>query len=174
VWDSDVFPSRRDDGTSWSLPPSDLQLMCTWAWQSWRSVLQPTSWLSPVYVNDIIHWKTDQVLRYQVSSCTVRTKVTLDKVFNHGKGLTIPGNSKSFEGPVLNCRVNTAHRGLNWIEWVINEIRNNASAIFQNFLPVVVNRIRLVVVKFPLRPALHLVPHVEVEVPLHHARHDGK
>ena len=102
----------------------DSLSMYTWTVWSWRTVLQPTEWLSPVYVNDIIHWKTDQVFHYQVSSCTVHTKVTLDKVFNHpdGKGLKISGNSKCFEGPVLNCRVKTTHSitgGLTWHEWVI-------------------------------------------------------
>ena len=51
-----------------------------------------------------------------------------------GGGLTISGNLKSFEGPVLKCRVSTEHRTLNLNELVIHEIRNNASAIFQNFL----------------------------------------
>ena len=48
--------------------------------------------------------------------------------------LTISGNLKSFEGPVLHCRVSTTHRELYLNELVIHEIRNNVSEIFQNFL----------------------------------------
>jgi hypothetical protein len=51
-----------------------------------------------------------------------------------GGGLTISGNLKSFEGPVLNFSGSTTHRECYLIELVIHEIRNNASAIFQNLL----------------------------------------
>jgi hypothetical protein len=51
-----------------------------------------------------------------------------------GGGLTISGNLKSFAGPVLKCRGSTDRRALYVNELVIHEIRNNASAIFQNFL----------------------------------------
>jgi hypothetical protein len=44
------------------------------------------------------------------------------------------GNLKSFEGPVLKCRGSTENRALYVNALVIHEIRNNASAIFQNFL----------------------------------------
>ncbi len=44
--------------------------------------------------------------------------------------LTISGNLKSFEGPVLNCRDITKHRSLYLNELVVHEIRNNASAVF--------------------------------------------
>jgi hypothetical protein len=49
---------------------------------------------------------------------------------------TIRGNLKSFHGSVLNvgCRVNTDHRGYYWKELFIDEIRNNTSVIFQNFV----------------------------------------
>jgi hypothetical protein len=47
-----------------------------------------------------------------------------------GEGLTISGNLKSFEGPVLKCRGSTERRTLYLNELVIHEIRNNA-AIFQ-------------------------------------------
>ena len=36
-----------------------------------------------------------------------------------GEGLTIWGNLKSFEGPVLNCRGSTTHRALYLNELVI-------------------------------------------------------
>ncbi len=50
-----------------------------------------------------------------------------------GKSLTIYANLKSFEGPALNCRVSTTLVCINesLIESVIDEIRNNASAIVQ-------------------------------------------
>ena len=51
-----------------------------------------------------------------------------------GGVLTISGNLKSFEGPVLNCRGSRNHRDFYLNELVFDEIRNNASAIFQNFL----------------------------------------
>ena len=51
-----------------------------------------------------------------------------------GGGLTISGNLKSFEGPVLKFRGSTERRALYLNELVIHEIRNNASVIFQNFL----------------------------------------
>ena len=51
-----------------------------------------------------------------------------------GGGLTISGNLKSFKGPVLNCRDSTKHRALYLNELVVPEIRNNASAILQNFV----------------------------------------
>jgi hypothetical protein len=51
-----------------------------------------------------------------------------------GKGFTISGNLKSCQGPVLKCRVSRERRALYSNELVIHEIRNNASAIFQNFL----------------------------------------
>jgi hypothetical protein len=44
------------------------------------------------------------------------------------------GNLKSFQGPVLKCRGCRNHRAFYFNELVIHEIRNNASAIFQNFL----------------------------------------
>jgi hypothetical protein len=51
-----------------------------------------------------------------------------------GKGFTISENLKSCEGPVLKCR-GSRKRGAFYVnELVIHEIRNNASAIFQNFL----------------------------------------
>ena len=50
-----------------------------------------------------------------------------------GKGFTISGNLKSFLGPVLKCRGSRKHRAFDLNELVIHEIRNNASAIFQNF-----------------------------------------
>jgi len=43
-------------------------------------------------------------------------------------------NKKSCQGPVLNCRVSKKIRASYLNELVIHEIRNNASAIFQNFL----------------------------------------
>jgi hypothetical protein len=55
-----------------------------------------------------------------------------------GGGLTISGYLKSFEGPVLKCRGSREYRALYLNELVIHEIRNNASAIFQNFLSSVV------------------------------------
>jgi hypothetical protein len=47
--------------------------------------------------------------------------------------LIISGNSKSFEGPVLNNRVSTTQFGHYGNDLVIDEIRNDASAIFLNF-----------------------------------------
>ncbi len=71
-----------------------------------------------------------------------RKKVFVDREFRQeqrmphmdGGGLTISGNLKSFEGPVLKCRVSTERRALYLNELVIHEIRNNACAISQNFL----------------------------------------
>jgi hypothetical protein len=54
-----------------------------------------------------------------------------------GGGLTISGNLKSCEGPVLNCRGSTKRRALDLNELVIDEIQNNASAIFQNLFSAV-------------------------------------
>jgi hypothetical protein len=51
-----------------------------------------------------------------------------------GGGLTISGNLKSFEGPVLKCRGSRERRALYLNELVIHEIRNNASTIVQKFL----------------------------------------
>jgi hypothetical protein len=51
-----------------------------------------------------------------------------------GRGFTISGNLKSFEGPVLKCRDSRKCRASYLNELYIHEIRNNASAIFQNFL----------------------------------------
>ena len=51
-----------------------------------------------------------------------------------GGGFTIFKKFKSFEGPVLNCRVSTNHRGWDLNELVIQEIRKNTSAIFHKFL----------------------------------------
>jgi hypothetical protein len=51
-----------------------------------------------------------------------------------GRGFTIPGNLKSFQGLVLKCRGSRKRRAFYLNELVIHEIRNNASAIFQNFL----------------------------------------
>ncbi len=48
--------------------------------------------------------------------------------------LHILKNLKSFKGPVLKCRDSRKHRGFYLNELVIHEIRNNAPAIFQNFL----------------------------------------
>jgi hypothetical protein len=45
-------------------------------------------------------------------------------------GLTISGNLKSFEGPVLKCRDSRKRRAFYLNELVIHEIRNNAPAIF--------------------------------------------
>ena len=42
--------------------------------------------------------------------------------------------SKGFEGSVLKRRVGTKHRVLDLNELVIDEIRNNPSTSFQNFL----------------------------------------
>jgi hypothetical protein len=50
------------------------------------------------------------------------------------RDFTISGNLKSFEGPVLNCRVSTEHRVHYLNELVILEIRNNTSVIFKFFL----------------------------------------
>ncbi len=46
---------------------------------------------------------------------------------------------KSFEGPVLKCRVSRKDRGFYLNELVIHEIRKNAPAIFQNFLFICCN-----------------------------------
>jgi hypothetical protein len=51
-----------------------------------------------------------------------------------GKDFTFLENLKSCQGPVLKFRVSREHRALYLNELVIHEIRNNASAIFQNFL----------------------------------------
>jgi hypothetical protein len=51
-----------------------------------------------------------------------------------GRGFTISGNLKSFEGPILKCRGSRKRRASYLNKLVIHEIRNNASAIFQNFL----------------------------------------
>ena len=51
-----------------------------------------------------------------------------------GKGFTISENLKSCQGPVLKCRGSKKRRASYLNELVILEIRNNASAIFQNFL----------------------------------------
>jgi len=53
--------------------------------------------------------------------------------------VTISGNLKSFEGPVLNCSVSTTHRECYLNELVIHEIRNNTSEIFKIFFSSVVN-----------------------------------
>ncbi len=39
-----------------------------------------------------------------------------------GEGLTIFGNLKSFEGPVLNCRSSTTHRAMYLNELVIFQL----------------------------------------------------
>ena len=52
----------------------------------------------------------------------------------YNDGFTISGNLKSFEGAVLNCRGGRTHGEFYLNELVIHEIRNNASATFQNFL----------------------------------------
>ncbi len=64
-------------------------------------------------------------------------------------GFTISENLKSFEGPVLKCRGSRKRRASYLNELVIHEIRNNASAIFQNFLFLLENKIRPGVVKIP-------------------------
>jgi hypothetical protein len=51
-----------------------------------------------------------------------------------GKGFTISENLKGFQGPVLNFMGSRKRRASYLNELVIHEIRNNASAIFQNFL----------------------------------------
>jgi hypothetical protein len=51
-----------------------------------------------------------------------------------GGGLTISRNLKSCEGPVLNCRNHVEPRGSYLNELLVDEIRNNASEIFQIFL----------------------------------------
>ncbi len=53
-------------------------------------------------------------------------------------GLTISGNLKSFEGPVLNCRDSTKFRALDLTELVIDKIRNNVFAISKKIFSVVV------------------------------------
>jgi hypothetical protein len=53
---------------------------------------------------------------------------------SHGNDLTISGNLKSFEGPVLNGRDSTKHRALDLNELVFDEIRSYASAIFPIFI----------------------------------------
>ena len=45
-----------------------------------------------------------------------------------------PHNFRKFEGPVLNCRCSTHTGGVYLNELVIHEIRNTASARFQNFV----------------------------------------
>ena len=54
--------------------------------------------------------------------------------YKDGGGLTSSGYLKSFEGPVLQRRLSTTHRECYLNKLVNDEIRNNASAIFQNFL----------------------------------------
>ncbi len=44
------------------------------------------------------------------------------------------GKLKCYQGPVLNCRGSKKRRASYLNELVIHEIRNSASAIFQNFL----------------------------------------
>ncbi len=51
-----------------------------------------------------------------------------------GKDFTTSENLKSCQGPVLKCRGSRKRRASYLNELVIQEIRNNASAIFQNFL----------------------------------------
>jgi hypothetical protein len=55
-----------------------------------------------------------------------------------GRGFTISGNLKSFEGLVQKCRGSRKCRASSLNELVIHEIRNNASAIFENFFSAVV------------------------------------
>ena len=55
-----------------------------------------------------------------------------------GKGFTISGNLKSFQGPVLKCRVSRKHRTFCSNELTIHEIRNNASAFSEIFFLLVV------------------------------------
>ena len=69
-----------------------------------------------------------------------------------GKGLTISGKFKKFEGPVLNCRGSTRQFGLNTNGLVIDEIRNISSAMFHNFLSAVVQQNSSSCGKIPLRP----------------------
>ena len=55
-----------------------------------------------------------------------------------GKGFTISGNLKTFQGPVLKCRGSRKHRAFYLNGLVIHEIRNNASVFSEIFfLPVV-------------------------------------
>ncbi len=67
------------------------------------------------------------VKQRHAASCSVWNNASFSPP-NDGRRLTISGNLKSFEGPVLNCRGSSQH------QLVIDEIRNNPSAIFQNFL----------------------------------------
>jgi hypothetical protein len=69
-----------------------------------------------------------------------------------GKGLTISENFKSCQGPVLNCRGSRKRRASYLNEWVIHEIRNNASVIFQNFLFSCCKREFVQCGKNPLKP----------------------
>ena len=59
---------------------------------------------------------------------------TIDESTKDDGGFTISENLKSFEGPVLKCRGSRKRRASYLNELVNHEIRNNASAILQNFL----------------------------------------
>ncbi len=79
--------------------------------------------------------------RYWSSSISQSFPVFKNKIKNSvyrlgmvRKSFTISENLKSCQGPVLKCRDSRERRALYLNELVILEIRNNASAIFQNFL----------------------------------------
>jgi hypothetical protein len=77
--------------------------------------------------------------RFESEFLAVGVSSTLAQIiigYPHTDGgvFTISGNLKSFEGPVLKCRDSRNHRACYLNELVIHEIRNIASAIFQDFL----------------------------------------
>ncbi len=82
--------------------------------------------------------KFSSILKSRVSSILSnhpRMTETSQFITTHGYGgLTISGNLKSFEGPVLKCRDSRDRRALYVNELVIHEIRNNTCTIVQKFL----------------------------------------
>jgi hypothetical protein len=73
-------------------------------------------------------------MRRRSTSAEEQKNIDIDNPPKDGGGLTISGILKSFEGPALNSRGSTKHRVFYLNEFVVHEIRNNASAISQNFL----------------------------------------
>ena len=80
-------------------------------WMTWR-----TDWIDKCHGES---WPTDSHKSTQRRYCTWRCTVVTEGPVHGLYCLKISGNSKSFEGPVLNCRdgtTYTTHQGYNWNE----------------------------------------------------------
>ncbi len=79
-------------------------------------------------------WALDQLRQRQYTASEAAEAQCPHIPPKDGKGFTISENLKSCQGPALICRGSRKRRAFYLNELVIHEIRNNASAIFQNFL----------------------------------------